>query len=66
MDVGQRVRITRLLDKGEEGKVIATYTKTVPVKTLQVGDDKPRDYCKVALDDGRHVKLYPLDWVEAI
>jgi len=64
MDVGQRVRVTRLLDKGLEGKLIATYTKTVPPKTLQVGDDKPREYCKVALDDG-HTKSYPLDWVEA-
>lgn len=66
MDTGQRVRITKALDKGKEGEVTGTHTKSVPPPILQVGgDEQPTSYCTVRLDDG-HINLYPQDWVEAV
>ena len=66
MDVGQKVRVLRSIDKGQEGEIIGTYTKLVPPEGLKVGgDDAPIPYCKVRLDE-THTKLFPQDWVEAI
>ena len=66
MDTGQRVKVTKSLDKGKEGEIIGKHTKLVPPAILQVGgDDKPVEYCTVKLDDG-HTNLYPLDWVEVV
>ncbi len=66
MEIGQKVRVLRSIDKGQEGEVLGTYIKSVPPPDLKVGgDDEPIPYCKVRLD-ATHTKLFPQDWVEVI
>ena len=66
MEVGQRVRVITSLDKGREGEIVGEFVMSVPPLILQVGgDETPKAYSKVKLDDG-HTNLYPLDWVVPI
>lgn len=65
MDVGQKVKIMKSVDKGAVGEVVGTFTKSVPVPTLRVGETAPTPYCKVKLDE-THTKSFPVDWVEAV
>ena len=66
MDIGQRIRVIKSLDRGKEGEIIGGHTKLVlPANLLVGGDDTPTPYYNVKLNDG-HINLYPLDWVEAV
>ena len=53
MDLGQRVKVIKGLDKGKEGEVVRA--PVVPHNS---------NY-NVKLDDG-HINMYLLDWLEAI
>lgn len=66
MEAGQRVKIIHSLDKGKEGEITGKHSKSVPTAILQIGgDETPKEYCTVQLDDG-HTNQYPMDYVEAI
>ena len=53
MNLGQRVRVIKGLDKGKEGEIVR-------IPAVPHGSNY-----NVKLDDG-HTNMYPLDWLEAI
>ena len=66
MEIGQRVKVLKALDKDKEGEITNIFKKSVPMPMLLVGgDDKPQPYVTVKLDDG-HINQYPEDWVESV